>query len=326
MKTNNQSLESFYYGLDSLYWVSVQMFISDIEYKSESGVFWYLTHPIQMVNLTGIAVSLSINSANFSIQLDDGTGIIDCVLWYTDQMKVLQNPCDIKLGDLVSLNGRLSYFRDLKQVVINSYAVESDPNLELLHWAQAMHLKRFIIQHPFEVDPSVKTQLTTLPEFKPQLEKSPYLPEEVEMIKIIKSHVEHIQSFEFGKLGADQELCNAIKTHLDKPKMTPQELLLLIRKYVRILVKEGFIYLKNELTDLHEVISINNLGKELVDIIKNESGNHGFGYTLFDIIMVNLGQKKSFCRLGKIPVKRMLDELVMKDLISMNENGRYRAY
>lgn len=87
--------------------------------------------------------------------VDDGTGEISCILWHSDET----GPSKIELGDLCTIIGKLSVYNDELQIAVNSYTVESDSNVELLHWAEVISLKKFVYNTPF--DPSKFTPSKT---------------------------------------------------------------------------------------------------------------------------------------------------------------------
>ena len=53
-------------------------------------------------------------------------------------------------------------------------------------------------------------------------------------------------------------------------------------KNIRLLTKDGYIYQENEVSDTYEIVSIDNLGEFIVDIIKKNCSNynHGVSYLI----------------------------------------------
>ena len=51
--------------------------------------------------------------------------------------------------------GRLSEYREEKQLKVSSIVPEEDPNAEPLHWLQTVHLKRLVYSQPFTLPPGV---------------------------------------------------------------------------------------------------------------------------------------------------------------------------
>ena len=115
----NQSLNTFFYGADTVFWSCVNLFINDIHDSKTSDGFFYKTRPIQKVSIAGIIISLAIQSNKFTVQIGDGSGVINCVYWYSDEEKK-NNPVDFGLGDLISIQGRITEYRDEIQITIKS--------------------------------------------------------------------------------------------------------------------------------------------------------------------------------------------------------------
>ena len=69
-------------------------------------------------------------------QVDDGSGVIPCCQWRKeeDSEEGLVIP---QLGQLVSVYGRVSEYREERQVKVNAICIEEDPNIEPLHWLEA---------------------------------------------------------------------------------------------------------------------------------------------------------------------------------------------
>ena len=86
--------------------------------------------------------------------VDDGTGVLPCCQWRKepDSDEGLFIP---RLGQLVSIFGRLSEFRDEKQLTIMTIFPEDDPNIEPLHWVEAALLKKTVYSKPFVVPSSI---------------------------------------------------------------------------------------------------------------------------------------------------------------------------
>lgn len=89
-----------------------------------------------------------------STAVDDGTGVLPCCKWRKkeDSDEGLFIP---RLGQLVSIFGRLSEYRNEKQLTITHLFPEDDPNIEPLHWMEVALLKKTVYSKPFVVPPSL---------------------------------------------------------------------------------------------------------------------------------------------------------------------------
>ena len=63
-----------------------------------------------------------------------------------------------QLGQLVSVYGRVSEYREERQVKVNGICIEEDPNIEPLHWLEVIQLKRTVYAKPFSLPLGVSTQ------------------------------------------------------------------------------------------------------------------------------------------------------------------------
>ena len=92
-------------------------------------------------------------------KVDDGSGVIPCCQWRkeADSEEGLVIP---QLGQLVSVYGRVSEYREERQVKVNVICIEEDPNIEPLHWLEVIQLKRTVYAKPFSLPPGVSTQST----------------------------------------------------------------------------------------------------------------------------------------------------------------------
>lgn len=88
--------------------------------------------------------------------MDDGTAVINCTQWYLeeDSEKGLFIP---RLGQLVAVWGKLSEYRNQKQLTVTTIAEQKDPNAEPLHWLEVAHLKKAVYSRPFSLPPGIST-------------------------------------------------------------------------------------------------------------------------------------------------------------------------
>jgi len=84
------------------------------------------------------------------VTVDDGTGVLRCTHWREkdDSDKGLMIP---ELGQLVSIWGKLSEFRDVKELTVTDIVVQEDPNAEPLYWLEVARLKRTVYSKPFSL-------------------------------------------------------------------------------------------------------------------------------------------------------------------------------
>ena len=90
----------------------------------------------------------------YLVLVDDTTGVLLCCQWRKekDSDEGLFVP---KLGQLVSIFGRVSEFRNERQLTITTIFPEDDPNVEPFHWMEVALLKKTVYSKPFVVPPSI---------------------------------------------------------------------------------------------------------------------------------------------------------------------------
>lgn len=84
--------------------------------------------------------------------MDDGTGVLRCTQWRKedDSEEGLFIP---ELGQLVAVWGKVTEFREEKELAVTSMATQKDPNAEPLHWMEVAHLKKTVYSVPFSPHP-----------------------------------------------------------------------------------------------------------------------------------------------------------------------------
>ena len=84
--------------------------------------------------------------------------MISCTQWYLeeDSERGLFIP---KLGQLVAVWGKLSEYRDQKQLTVTAIIAQNDPNAEPLHWLEVAYLKKTVYGVPFSLPPGVSVEM-----------------------------------------------------------------------------------------------------------------------------------------------------------------------
>ncbi|KAK9368290.1 telomere regulation protein Stn1-domain-containing protein [Lipomyces kononenkoae] len=103
--------------------------------------FWK-NHPIKYICILGICVGVTIRETNAIVQVDDGSGReIECIT--KDQTK-FANVESIDPGSFVRVLGTIGYFRNAKQLDINTITVIRDSHAEVEFWEQMLALRNII--------------------------------------------------------------------------------------------------------------------------------------------------------------------------------------
>lgn len=129
--------------LDPLFDCHVKLFISTIRemplYNNIPGTFNLLNkHCITKCHVLGIIVSVEDWNTKTTITLDDGTGVIQCILWNNhEKKKHFRKFC--KLGESVHIFGKLSIYKNtFKQIVISRIVPSENIDSECMFYLQVL--------------------------------------------------------------------------------------------------------------------------------------------------------------------------------------------
>mmetsp|Transcript_29095 Transcript_29095/g.55909 ORF Transcript_29095/g.55909 Transcript_29095/m.55909 type:complete len:167 (-) Transcript_29095:326-826(-) len=136
------------WGLDPLFYTPLKLLVVSLELlqqtENPSGLFTLYDHPVRRVEVMGVCVErLHVFSTGMlSFVVDDGSGCVPCVYWArTPDGNPSELPIsDVKLGHLIRVQGRPSFYQNKLQLNTLHFQVEKDPNSEVLHWLDAMDL------------------------------------------------------------------------------------------------------------------------------------------------------------------------------------------
>ncbi|KMZ65177.1 CST complex subunit STN1 [Zostera marina] len=113
---------------------------------------------ILRVEILGTVVSRERKPSFLKFLLDDGTGVIPCVIWLNQNSLHWKfariQPSDLKLmaemamedeettvvGSVVRVRGQVCMYRDEIQIKVRDVMEERDPNAQTLHWVDCVRL------------------------------------------------------------------------------------------------------------------------------------------------------------------------------------------
>jgi len=146
--------------LDPLFWCHVKLAVAEVvgdnpalvpAEGTNGAVHFYRNRPTRKCEMMGHVVTLNVRDNKTFFTLDDGTGCIECVVWMNSAgddgggtmtagggaIAVGDFSIDrtgLRLGALVRVQGRVSEYRDRKQLVVNAVRRCVDANAESLFW------------------------------------------------------------------------------------------------------------------------------------------------------------------------------------------------
>mgnify|MGYP002803539409 FL=1 len=247
-----------FWGLDPLYWANVKLFIRDVfklkNYPGFKGVYAISNHPIVHVLVVGYIVMVGKREKLTNYLVDDGTGRISCCVWRDQNRET--DLVEATFGDLVTMMGKISTFREERQITVSNFYIETDPNAETFHWLDVMKLRE-IYEKPFELTENSK--IATKPWLTSELEIEIDRLEE-SLKKSVAEHLEATDAATFsldslfhvgkvmeimGQLTRKYKEClieNKIGT---KQPITPRsEMKQYMKHTLRKLEKDGIVYCK----------------------------------------------------------------------------------
>ena len=168
-------------------------------------VIWLGNHPVQHLDVCGVVVSVDPKNAvpgadrRVSFQLDDGTGLIDCVCWLSEEAPIEQQRQQIalvRLGVVLRVLGTVRRYRDRRQVSVDDCWVERDGTLaECLHWLRAAELWRTCYSRPFREPASAGQQrLDASPLARAQAPPGPRQPPAAAFDAAVREVLSHADS------------------------------------------------------------------------------------------------------------------------------------
>lgn len=113
---------------------------------------YYFGRPVTRVQLVGTVVQLVRTEKRIYVHIDDGTGVMPCLQFLQPGA---ERPYEhLRVGHLASVTGELIFVETnadpyCLHIGIRSLDVLLEPNLELLHWATALHLHQSVYCQPY---------------------------------------------------------------------------------------------------------------------------------------------------------------------------------
>ncbi|TPX45468.1 hypothetical protein SeMB42_g03699 [Synchytrium endobioticum] len=303
-------------GLDPLLWTHARLFVSDLlriitKHDTLQGIWWYHTHPIKKVQVSGIVAGREERVGRYrTILLDDGTGVIPCVQWTQDTNGYTPhaNRCPLSLGSLVRVRGRITEFRGSRQITVDEMFLEPNVNYEYLRWLEVVDLKQSIYDKPFQPPSNLSihdlfnTSESDLHSVTNNLHDDGLLKHAKTMYELATKEAsrpdardDHLKEairwlmevhimgnatgsllVEYAKIRA--ELMTVAENVIlqqyksDNHPITPSRINSAFGRALNSLIDEGFVYLQDVQRDVYEVIKPEqNLSAYILKILENET-------------------------------------------------------
>jgi len=108
---------------------------------------------VNRVRALGYVVSVKDNSSAREFMLDDGTGLLSCIIFRNESMDACLLPFlstdSAMLGQLIHVGGPVDFYAGKPQLKVFFASVEHDVNGEVLFWLEVMEIHSTVLSVPF---------------------------------------------------------------------------------------------------------------------------------------------------------------------------------
>ncbi|KAK4509138.1 uncharacterized protein ATC70_007488 [Mucor velutinosus] len=271
-------------GLDPLFLTNVKLTIHDLlnlEQTNEDliGVYKLFEHKIKLADICGTIVAVERNNYTTNYTVDDGTGTVTCSYWSATE-KLDYKP--LSLGTTVRITGKISTYKDERQIVIYDIYPTFDPNQELQHFVQAILLRKEY-EKPYELPTQMKSHAKDLVEqiqvddedqlvYSSQARKLDTRAFEDALLRFYKSRSTTRVSWNDARDDAELEnMALEILRGIPRNKpIVPKDISVMFNKATDKWLKAGYIY-KTTSDDIYNVVDEEDLANVIIRSIKEMS-------------------------------------------------------
>lgn len=149
-----------YWNLDPVYSAHVKVLAAHLHQLEEADpqtgrgkALWLGNHPIRRLDVVGVVVESREFGKGLEFKLDDGTGLIKCVLWDEAELESRRTRfgAAMRLGATLRVLGTPARdrhaardqqpgLRPPRQIAVESFSVDDDPAAQCGHWHRAQQL------------------------------------------------------------------------------------------------------------------------------------------------------------------------------------------
>ncbi|KAI8638301.1 hypothetical protein BD408DRAFT_436164 [Parasitella parasitica] len=329
-------------GLDPLFLTNVKLIIYDLlklEQTNEGliDVYKLFNHKIKLVDICGMVVAVERNSYTTNYTVDDSTGTITCSFWNAPE-RYDYKPFEI--GTVVHITGKISTFRDERQIVIYDIYPTLDPNQELQHFIQAILLKKqyrkeyqlpeIMKQHVEELAEQIQIDEKDQLVYSSQTNKVDRATFEKEMLQFLKSYPFPIFSKDTPR--DDPKLVKLAEKVLTKQFDAPpknSEITYLFTKTIEKWLKDGYI-VECGRDGTYKIVDEDYLSKLILRSIKDMSKRFSdkFNGIRMEYIIKSIDSDREYASLVKNNkiIFKIVDKLVEQSLIYPTGHLEYKVF
>ena len=303
----NEQAEVSEWGLDPLFWSCARLanveVLSLLEHPTQPGCYLLHDRPVLRAHVQGDIVSVRERQKNVTFGVDDGSAVLACVLWLNEDDADVKLD-SLQLGQLVSVRGKITVFRDERQLTVTSWHVETDAHAQCMHWLTVMKLHReeYSICHQ-HVD------------FKPPVnhrnapKKTSTFCDKLHAFLLSDAK---FKRFEFNSLLEEPNLVSQAVDVLEIAQPLSEEEQHRLRRFVassmRQLTCKGVVAVTDIVSDTYELISVEtHICPAIVGIVRNTC-RHGYDNVSTRHI---IDAMRSHSLLSHVPTDRLKEAIVL---------------
>uniref|UniRef100_A0A672H8N2 CST complex subunit STN1 n=1 Tax=Salarias fasciatus TaxID=181472 RepID=A0A672H8N2_SALFA len=312
---------SILWGLDPLFSAFVRLYVRDILQMAEStqvpGIYFYNLHPVYKVDVLGTVVYKRERDDFFCYGVDDGTAVINCLCWKSDELKTEDPPVAdssrgapggfnllkelkelrrtqqehhrLEIGELVRVRGKVKTSRHQREITASIYYKVNDPVMsEQISWMMELpQLYREFYDKRLQLEPDAVGAKNMIKDFLEKKSVSRFRPHDVQDVLL--------------------PLISA------QPHSSPaDQLRQLLKEALQVLQDDGFVYRRVKSQD--EVFLVTTRDKDLLmavqDVIREDSKREKYAEKGCHVLHILSAVRQRF----SLNVSRAALELVLSSL------------
>lgn len=346
-------------GLDPLFHAFNRMYIKDIlsmsEYPTLPGAFAYKNHPIFKVDILGVVVKVDKKDKLNQYGVDDGTGVILCCIWKQNNYfrpateitkannylpdlisylpsslvcKVQQikeaMQMDFMLGDLIHIRGKITTFRQIRQITANFAVCVSDPLSEISRMVELPRLYKNVYNKPFQLPSELNKEKV---ELDAEAIKKKMIDDLTAILKLYLRE-KQMKLFDVNGILQDKGLHSSVleNSSIDQQFSDPEKILTMA---VEAMVKTGEICRRRDKKHTYESLLLpdSEMSAFILKLLRKEKCQNKYSVKGCHIMRVFSEIKKTvrYADVGMSSVRYCLDQLEMNSDIIRSTDSHYVA-
>ncbi|KAF9391823.1 CST complex subunit STN1 [Podila verticillata] len=256
-------LPPFLWGMDPLFHVPLQLMICQIKklirIPDLDGIYRHHSHTVRTTEIMGMIQRVQRKTSSIVYALDDGTGVMQCIIWIPDEYKMIQDTSLVpglktfELGQVVRVTGCPGEYRGEIQLTVQPGDVSlcSDPNDETVFRLQALNMEK-VYTNAVKLPPHIRDQATfeQASQSTRSAKDKPH-PTKITLFNAIRDWVSNRkgEEFTFMELDDDPAIRDLAMTmasqESDHPVLESSRALRLVAGTVQDLIREGSIEVRD---------------------------------------------------------------------------------